>query len=83
MSNKGILEIENRTENWKTARYFSPFFEDEAAGIRLAKRLGAPQSTEQSEVQLELFWKGMRDYVHQGERNTREFSQNLVLQRRL
>ena len=29
MSNKGILEIENRTENWKTAYYISlRFFKD-------------------------------------------------------
>ena len=60
----GILGIENRTENWKTARYFAPFFEDEVARLRLAKELGEPDGTHADEVHLELYWQGMRDYIH-------------------
>ena len=62
----GILGIKNRTENWKTAERFSPFFgeKQEAMRIRLAKRLLEETEPEPVEAQLELFWKGMRDYVH-------------------
>ncbi len=60
-----ILGIENRTENWKTAEYFAPFFTDQTARLRLADRLGASKSTPLSEVKIELFWKGMRDHLHQ------------------
>ena len=60
----GILGIENRTENWKTARYFAPFFKDEVAHLRLAKKLGEPDGTQADEVRLELYWQGMRDYIH-------------------
>ena len=58
-----ILEIKNRTENWQTARHFYPFFEQEASR-HLATRLGEPQEIEPGEVHLELYWKGMRDYLH-------------------
>ena len=61
----GILGIKNRTENWKTVQHFSPFFSDEAALLKLAKRLGAPEHTNQGDVHIELFWKGMRDHLHQ------------------
>ena len=64
MSNDGILGITNRTENWTTARYFAPFFEDEKARLRLAKKLGAPENTKAEDVRIELFWKGIRDWVH-------------------
>ena len=57
MSNRRILGIKNRTENWKTARYFAPFFEDEAARLSLAKKLGAPDSTQGSEVKSSCFGK--------------------------
>ena len=60
----GILGIENRTENWKTARYFAPFFEDETARLRLAKKLGAPEDTLPMDVHIELFWTGMRDHIY-------------------
>ena len=60
----GILGIENRTENWKTARYFAPFFEDDVARLRLAKKLGAPEETLPMDVRIELFWMGMRDYIN-------------------
>ena len=76
-----ILGIENQTENWKTAQVFAPLFpqqrhaeeqsqqhDDEDARKRLAgKLLGKPV---RSEVSLDLFWYGFRDYVHeQGGRN--------------
>ena len=65
-----ILGIENRTENWKTAQVFAPFFENaeeqprqcdgEDARKRLAaKLLGKPVKRD---VSLELFWYGIRDY---------------------
>ena len=62
----GILGIENRTENWKTARVFSPFFEDRSIALaeRLLKGLGEPSGVEASKIRLELFWYGMRDHIH-------------------
>ena len=59
-----ILGIENRDENWRTAHYFSPFFRDEGARLRLAGRLGEPGGTQASEVCINLFWYGMRDHLH-------------------
>ena len=60
----GILEIDNRTENWKTAQYFAPFFKDGVARLQLARKLGEPDGTQGDEVRLELYWQGMRDYIH-------------------
>lgn len=57
-----ILGIENRTENWKTAVYFSPLFGGRSN--RLAERLGETPSPLPEHVTLELFWKGMRDYLY-------------------
>ena len=55
----GILGIRNRTENWKTARYFAPFFGHGAK--RLAEYLsGEP---DESGARLELYWKGMSDFL--------------------
>ena len=68
----GILGIENRTENWKTARYFAPFFSDEAARLQLAKRLGEPDVTQTGEVRLELYWRGMRDELHKRKHGKRK-----------
>ena len=57
----GILGICNRTENWKTARNFAPFLEHGAT--RLADYLnGKPV---ESNVRLELYWKGMRDFMNE------------------
>ena len=58
-----VLGIDNRTENWKTAFYFSPFFRDDASRLKLAEKLGEPGGTESGDVHIELFWKGMRDYL--------------------
>ncbi len=57
-----ILGIENRTENWKTAYYFAPFFRCKDARLRLARRLGEPDETQASEVCINLFWYGIRDH---------------------
>ena len=66
--NRGILGIENRTENWRTAQYFSPFLSNSSARSALANRLLKPHGespiTDTSEVKIELFWKGVRDYLH-------------------
>ena len=59
-----ILGINNRTENWKTAREFAPFFKDADARQRLVRRLGDIEGTDPGEITLELYWKGMRDYLH-------------------
>ena len=59
-----ILGIINRTENWKTAYYFSPFFRDDASRLKLAQRLGEPEGTKPEDVSIELYWQGMRDYLH-------------------
>ncbi|MCY3602419.1 MAG: hypothetical protein OXH12_04990 [Chloroflexi bacterium] len=61
-----ILDIVNRTENWKTACYFAPLFGH--GSVKVARRLLA-QEKERAElhpgdVRLELFWYGMRDYFH-------------------
>ena len=61
----GILGIENRSENWKTALYFSPMFRDESSRLNLATKLGAPPETQPKKVHFELHWKGMRDYLHE------------------
>ena len=57
-----ILGINNRTENWKTAYEFAPFFRDGNACAKLARTLEEGESPTGNEVKIELFWKGMRDY---------------------
>ena len=65
-----VLGIENRTENSKTARSLVPFFGDRAA--RLAGRLGEPQTTPAADVKLELYWKGVRDWLAGGNKGEAE-----------
>ena len=60
----GILGIKNRTENWKTARTFARFFDDEDLKRKLVHEL-EPSDTGPEYVRLELFWKGMRDHLDQ------------------
>ena len=64
----GILGITNRTEDWKTAMTFAPFFECDSARTRLANRLleplGEDHEVQQGTAKIELFWYGMRDSVH-------------------
>ena len=64
------LGIANRTENWKTARTLSPLFGERA--VVLARRLGEPLITPASDVTLELFWKGARDYRVDKDKKERE-----------
>lgn len=77
----GILGIPNRTENWKTAESFAPFFEDCSARIRLVDRLlkplGNPDRAQGNAIKIELFWKGVRDYINQSE-NENELEECLV-----
>ena len=71
-----VLGIENRTENWKTAVYFSPLFGGKS--YRLAERLGAEPRPQPVEVRLELFWRGMRDLLHQRKWHRSTIEQELV-----
>ena len=57
----GILDITNRTENWKTVQHFHGL--SDAAKGRLAQKLGEPIGTRPEEIKIELFWKGVRDYA--------------------
>ena len=59
-----ILRIKNRTENWKTAYEFAPFFRDADARLRLVQHLAKSDVADSCEITLELYWKGMRDYLH-------------------
>ena len=58
-----ILGITNRTENWMTASYFAPL--SRMGILRLAKHLGESSETVPGDVHLELFWRGVRDYISQ------------------
>ena len=64
----GILGITNRTEDWKTAMTFAPFFKCDSAHTRLANRLLEPlgeyDGVKLGNAKIELFWYGMRDSVH-------------------
>ena len=65
----GILGIPNRTENWKTAEYFAPFFESALARARLVNYLLGPSAETHKiilePIRIELFWEGMRDYDYE------------------
>ncbi len=67
-----ILGINNRTENWETARQFAPILLDGCARVQLARKLGEYLGTSRADVDLELFWKGMRDYKYQTKINDEE-----------
>ena len=58
----GILGITNRTEDWKTVRHFHGL--DDDAKIKLVTELGEPNGITAPDIQIELFWKGMRDYLN-------------------
>ena len=62
--NRMVLGIENRTENWKTARKFAPLFENSKACLAFANRLTGADEQDSGSVRIELFWKGMRDFLH-------------------
>ena len=59
-----LSEIKNRTENWKTARSFAHLLLDSHDRAELAKKLGEDPGTSRGDVDIQLFWKGMRDYVY-------------------
>ena len=58
----GILGINNRTENWKTAETFLGLSKEQIAA--LAARLVGPDFAFRMPLRLELFWHGARDLVH-------------------
>ena len=58
-----ILErIDNRSENWKTARCFATLSDVDLA--RLVERLEGSPKAPSDKIKLELHWKGVRDYCH-------------------
>ena len=61
----GILGIENRTENWCTARELSPLVKNPATRIALASHLVGSGEQIGGHIEFELFWRGMRDHIHQ------------------
>ena len=61
----GILDIQNRTENWRTASVLSPLIEKPDARISLASHLVGSKEQCGDNIQFELFWYGMRDYIYQ------------------
>ena len=61
----GILGIDNRTENWKTAKTLLGL--SEQGKSELVKRLSPDGRAPSGEIKLELFWYGMRDYIDQPE----------------
>ena len=71
MVENGILGIENRTENWKTARTLVKILnqkkENEFATEIINNTEGQKVKVAQGDVRLELFWKGFRDLVNAGD----------------
>ena len=59
-----VLGINNRTENWKTAYEFAPLFRSGEVRLQLVNRLIEPDEPEVGEARIELFWNGVRDYLH-------------------
>ena len=57
-----ILKIPNRSENWRTALSFAPLI---TGGVtRLAELLSKEEENPRADgLRLELFWRGMRDYI--------------------
>ncbi len=73
-----ILGIENRTENWKTVQHFYGLSGNARACLArhiVAKHLGSDSAklgVDFEDVAIGLFWYGMRDYVHQCDRDRKE-----------
>jgi len=66
----GILGIENRTENWKTARTLVKIL-NQKKRMSFATEIinnteGQKVKVAQGDVRLELFWKGFRDFGKRG-----------------
>ena len=75
-----ILGIKNRTENWKTAKHFARYFTNDEAVAKLAQRLGEPETTSGKCMQIELFWKGMRDHVKREQCKTGEWKSDELVE---
>ncbi|MCY3656887.1 MAG: hypothetical protein OXG95_09820 [Chloroflexi bacterium] len=72
-----ILGITNRTENWQTAKYFSPLVG--SASVRLVRRLASGErDVHEGDVRVELFWHPIRDWRHQ-EKLTSKVAQSRVV----
>ena len=71
-----ILGITNRTENWMTAAYFAPL--SRTGILHLAKRLGESSGTVPGDVHLELFWRGIRDYLSKVGQSARDSEQDFA-----
>lgn len=63
---EGILDIANRTENWKTAQTFLSMCPQQRACFanRLLKSYCSASKLQPDEVRLELFWRGVRDHIY-------------------
>ena len=58
----GILNIENRTENWMTARFFCRLPTERQ--LDFVNSLEIKSGSKATWVKMELFWRGVRDYRH-------------------
>jgi hypothetical protein len=59
----GILGIDNRTENWKSVEHFYGL--SDAARECLVRKLSQDGEQTFTNVEIELFWHGVRDYIDQ------------------
>ncbi|MCY3986179.1 MAG: hypothetical protein OXF23_03945 [Candidatus Dadabacteria bacterium] len=59
----GILNIENRTENWMTSLFFCRLSEEKLQDFVDSLKTKESRSKANS-VHMELFWRGVRDYRH-------------------
>ncbi len=64
---KTVLGIENRTENWMAAHKFAPLFDNPKTCLDFANRLTGANEQDSGLARIELFWKGMRDFLHSEE----------------
>ena len=60
VNSMNILGIENRNENWNTARHMVGLSPEQR--LALVEQLGQPPGLRPEQVKLELFWLGVRDY---------------------
>ncbi|MBI2170556.1 MAG: hypothetical protein HYU30_00820 [Chloroflexi bacterium] len=59
----GVLDVKNRSENWRTALAFAPFLTNGTTHLLANKLLPGGQFL-RGQIQLELFWSGVRDVLH-------------------
>ena len=76
----GILGIRNRTENWETARELVPLLKNKRKLSAFVSELGETYETDSESLELELFWRGMRDYWYgtKDKRSESNFQRMLV-----